>query len=248
MQGRVIAVIGALLAPMLFHASGAAQTTANAPATCPEMMALVDGSFCVDRFEAHLEEISERGAVVRVWPANKSPEGARVRARSSRGVVPQAYIAQADAARACAAADKRLCSDGEWKAACKGRPATQFPYGNRRRAGACNDRGAEPLASILRSSAEGTSWGFDPMNDPRLHLVAGAVARTGRFGQCESEAGVFDMVGNVHEWTSNPSGTMRGGYYLDTSLLGEGCDYAASGHDTYYRDYSTGFRCCADPR
>jgi hypothetical protein len=54
------------------------------------------------------------------------------------------------------------------------------------------------------------------------------------------------MVGNLHEWTADPEGTLRGGFYLDTSKLGEGCDYAAVGHDVKYRDYSTGFRCCAD--
>jgi hypothetical protein len=56
------------------------------------------------------------------------------------------------------------------------------------------------------------------------------------------------MVGNLHEWTADTQGTLRGGYYLDTERLGEGCDYAAIGHDTKYRDYSTGFRCCADRR
>jgi sulfatase modifying factor 1 len=38
----------------------------------------------------------------------------------------------------------------------------------------------------------------------------------------------------------------RGGYYVDTSLNGNGCLYATTAHDTSYWDYSTGFRCCAD--
>jgi formylglycine-generating enzyme required for sulfatase activity len=139
-----------------------------------------------------------------------------------------------------------LCDDDEWRLACKGALGTRFPYGTRRRQGACNDRGVEPLASVFRSTSSAT-WGFDDMNDPRLHLVPGGVALTGRFDRCRSELGIHDMVGNLHEWTASSSGTMRGGYYLDTATLGEGCDYAATSHDTTYRDYSTGFRCCKTP-
>ena len=34
------------------------------------------------------------------------------------------------------------------------------------------------------------------------------------------------MVGNLHEWTSDPDGTFQGGYYLDTSINGEGAPTA----------------------
>ena len=54
------------------------------------------------------------------------------------------------------------------------------------------------------------------------------------------------MVGNLHEWTAGPP-VFRGGYFLDTKTLGRGCDYATAGHGATYRDYSTGFRCCASP-
>ena len=54
------------------------------------------------------------------------------------------------------------------------------------------------------------------------------------------------MVGNVHEWTADPAGTFRGGYYLDTRINGEGCDYRTVAHEPTYHDYSTGFRCCAN--
>jgi hypothetical protein len=52
------------------------------------------------------------------------------------------------------------------------------------------------------------------------------------------------MVGNIHEWTDD--GSFRGGYYLDTEINGEGCDYKTSAHAPWYYDYSTGFRCCSD--
>ena len=54
-------------------------------------------------------------------------------------------------------------------------------------------------------------------------------------------------MGNLHEWTADPSGTFRGGFYVDTTINGPGCLYATTAHDTGHWDYSTGFRCCADP-
>jgi hypothetical protein len=54
-------------------------------------------------------------------------------------------------------------------------------------------------------------------------------------------------VGNLHEWTADPAGTFRGGFYVDTKLNGPGCLYATTAHDSSHWDYSTGFRCCADP-
>ena len=52
------------------------------------------------------------------------------------------------------------------------------------------------------------------------------------------------MVGNLHDWTAARGGTFRGGYYLDSQINGEGCDYRTTAHAPKYPDYSTGFRCC----
>ncbi len=71
------------------------------------------------------------------------------------------------------------------------------------------------------------------------------LALTGAHSGCTNEHGVFDMVGNLHEWTSDPEGTFRGGYYMDTTQNGDGCWYRTGGHNTAYHDYSIGFRCCA---
>jgi sulfatase modifying factor 1 len=226
------------------------------PATgrCPEeMVPVIESarSFCIDRHEASLEELRDDGSV-HPFPANRVVGKAKVRARSVAGVVPQGYISRAEAAEACARSSKRLCTASEWTRACKGTVPTRYPYGERRRAGACNDKGVEPLAKLASrdkiSVGDASTWGIDRMNDPRLHTIAGGVARTGRFDRCTTEEGVHDMVGNVHEWTAEESGTMRGGFYLDTTSLGEGCDYDAGGHDANYHDYSTGFRCCVDPK
>ena len=39
------------------------------------------------------------------------------------------------------------------------------------------------------------------------------------------------MMGNLHEWTADPAGTFRGGYYVDTVINGNGCLYATTAHD-----------------
>jgi formylglycine-generating enzyme required for sulfatase activity len=87
------------------------------------------------------------------------------------------------------------------------------------------------------------------LNDPGLGQVEGALAKTGEHEECVNGFGVFDMVGNLHEWVAtDPStvhGTFAGGYYLDTSLNGDGCNYRTVAHAHDYHDYSTGFRCCA---
>ena len=87
------------------------------------------------------------------------------------------------------------------------------------------------------------------LNDPALGQVDGALARTGEHAECVNGFGVFDMVGNLHEWVATdpnaPHGTFAGGYYLDTTLNGDGCNYRTVAHAHDYHDYSTGFRCCA---
>jgi formylglycine-generating enzyme len=69
---------------------------------------------------------------------------------------------------------------------------------------------------------------------------------TGERSECTNAYGVYDMVGNLHEWVDDADGTFRGGYYMDTTKNGDGCSYQTTAHDFTYHDYSTGFRCCMD--
>ena len=65
---------------------------------------------------------------------------------------------------------------------------------------------------------------------------------------CASKWGddaVFDMVGNLDEWTDDPRGTFVGGFYARATRAG--CDARVSSHGASYFDYSTGVRCCGDP-
>ncbi|RLB58803.1 MAG: hypothetical protein DRI90_16250 [Deltaproteobacteria bacterium] len=89
--------------------------------------------------------------------------------------------------------------------------------------------------------------GSGELAPPPSHGRRGGLALTGSHPGCTGGEGLFDMMGNLHEWTADPLGTFRGGFYVDTVINGEGCLYVTTAHDVLHWDYSTRFRCCADP-
>jgi sulfatase modifying factor 1 len=211
---------------------------------CPDGMALVATHFCIDRWEASLVEITADGA--RPFSPYDSPGEHAIRAVTGAGMVPQGYISRDQAELACNASHKRLCKEDEWVRACQGDPPHVFPYGSVREKGACNDSGISPLHDFYPEAPE--TYGTQPMNDPRLNQQRNTLAKAGEFSRCTNAFGVFDMVGNLHEWVMSEHPTFRGGYYQDTHRNGDGCAYRTTAHQASYHDYSTGFRCCANPR
>jgi len=212
---------------------------------CPAEMVRVGGA-CVDRWEGSLVEMGMDGGLGD-WSPYENPGGRRVIAVSRPDVVPQGYITGAQAEVACRNAGKRLCALSEWLAACRGPQNLVYPYGNtyvRRR---CNEaRTPHPVVQFF-----GTSMGvftFANMNNPGINMQPDSLARTGQFDECVSPLGLYDMVGNLHEWIADSAGTFKGGFYVDAEINGRGCLYTTTAHGFSYRDYSTGFRCCADPR
>ncbi|WP_394838223.1 formylglycine-generating enzyme family protein [Pendulispora rubella] len=212
---------------------------------CPVEMAPVADRFCVDRYEGSLFERTIDGSM-QAHPHYEIPEAGHVYiARSLPGVIPQAYISGAQAAAACEAAGKRLCQPVEWRAACGGSQGYAFPYGATRKPGACHDRGAAPML-VFHAEEMKRGWFLTELNDPRLNQLDDTVGKTGSFPACVSDYGIYDMVGNLHEWTADPNGTFQGGYWLDIEQHGTGCAYRTIAHGFTYHDYSTGFRCCSD--
>ena len=219
--------------------------------SCPAEMASIDQRFCVDKWEASLVEIEGSGEHAFSHPFSPYAlvDGHDVRAVSQAGVFPQGYVSGVQAAAACERSGKRLCTPTEWRKACVGPRTLQYGYADAREHGRCNDNGRSPMLAVwgLAGDSDPKDWGPLEMNDERLNQLPGSLARTGEHSGCTNDYGVYDMVGNLHEWTSDPNGTFQGGYYLDTKLNGEGCAYRTTAHDFAYHDYSTGFRCCAEP-
>lgn len=215
-------------------------TTTPAPTTpettdlpCLPGMVLVE-SFCIDAYEAHLAGTS---------PYEVPTGGVAV---SEAGVVPQGYISGDVAAEACEAAGKRLCTRDEWELACRGSKQRLYPYGETYVAGACNEgREVHPVVELFGASVD---WSPTQMNDPLLNQLPDSLAPSGSFADCVTPEGVYDLHGNLHEWVDDPSGTFKGGFYVDATINGPGCTYTTTAHSTDYHDYSTGFRCCTAPR
>jgi hypothetical protein len=248
-----------LAASLVVAAIPAADSHAEASrsAVCPPGMVSIGRAYCIDIYEASLVETLADGSE-RPWPYYAAlppalPDGVTIRAVSARGVFPQGYVSGLQARAACRGSGKRLCRPAEWRNACMGPRKTTFPYGNSRVTGRCNDNGRSPMR-FFNPQLDGRPehrwmWGFGGnMIDPRLNQLAGTLTHTGERSDCTNGYGVFDMVGNLHEWVDDPAGTFQGGYYLDTHLNGDGCNYRTTAHPVTHYDYSTGFRCCADPQ
>ena len=205
---------------------------------CPAGMTRVD-TFCIDRWEAALVATAPEGPVT-PYAAPSVP----VRAVSAPGLVPSGYVSGVAAAAACAASGKRLCTDAEWLRACQGPTATTYPYGATVIPGLCNDaRACHPAVQYFGTNE---SWIWSELDHPCLNQLPAGLAATGAKSGCVSAEGAYDLVGNLHEWTADPAGTFRGGFYVDTKLNGNGCLYKTTAHSVSHNDYSTGFRCCAD--
>ena len=209
---------------------------------CPD--AMVDlGAFCVDRYEASLVLVDDTGPIGS-WSPYHNPGDRRVMAVSLEGAVPQGYVCGRQAADACAEAGKRLCTDAEWLFACRGAADRIYPYGDTRMDGVCNDaRAVHPAVERFGTSED---WIWSRLGDACINQLPDSLAPTGSHPGCVTPEGAFDLMGNLHEWTSDPDGTFRGGFYADTRINGEGCLYRTTAHSMGHWDYSTGFRCCAD--
>jgi sulfatase modifying factor 1 len=210
------------------------------------------GAVCVDRYEAYVVEVDAEGREKPHSPY-EPVERLRVKAKNAEGRYPQAYISQVQAGAACEAAGKRLCSAEEFTFACSGGdPAgNDYPYGgHEHHDGFCNEGKGSQMYRFFGSDPK--EWTFEDFNDPRLNQTHGGLARAGEYPRCVSTFGVHDCVGNLHEWGSDPPdanglGRFRGGFYGDAEVNGRGCKYVTRAHGPTYHDYSTGFRCCADP-
>lgn len=176
----------------------------------------------------------------------RSPQLVPRAAEPKAHVVPAGYVSGEDAKVACERAKKRLCTELEWRRACRGEKNEDFPYGPAYVQGTCN---------VFREMHPGVLLYENPSinhTDPRFNRVTHKgkplLRKTGDTPACESKWGddaIFDMVGNLDEWVDDPEGTFVGGFYARAQK--GGCQARVGAHGFDYADYSTGLRCCASP-
>jgi len=133
-----------------------------------------------------------------------------------------------EAKGACEASGKRLCHITELEEACVGATNRTYPYGNSYVGANCN--------------------GID--------APGSAPAPTGSFANCVSSDGVYDLSGNVSEWSDEKHGTTTGNPGYDIMSLQGGSFLTPSNGLTCKFDFdvistnavlpSLGFRCCKD--
>jgi len=141
------------------------------------------------------------------------------------GQAPKTNITWNEAKNLCTAVGKRLCTEAEWERSCKGPANRRFPYGNDYNANRCATQ--------------------DGKGQKR------SIAAAGGWAGCRSGYGVYDMSGNVREWTASPIATGKSSYVLKGGAADQP-DYAvrcairvpASANT---KSYLVGFRCCKKP-
>ena len=142
----------------------------------------------------------------------------------------------------CKKSKKRLCGENEWTFACEGEEARPYPYGWTRDPTACVlDRNWRPFAegALQPRDGEGARAELD-----RLWQAEPSGTR----GGCKSAYGIYDMTGNVDEWTRSARSTgfssiLKGGYWGPVRAR---CRPATRAHNEDFVAYQQGFRCCAD--
>lgn len=172
----------------------------------------------------------------------------RFEAPNRRGQKPLVMQSAKDAEAWCAARSKRLCTEDEWISACEGEGHRRYPYGSTRIEGRCND------SESWRTVDEGllAKW---PAPEAKAHVEALYQATpSGAKPSCVSDAGVYDLVGNVEEWVvrtrehaNSPPYILIGCYW--SGCYGGGkptCHSTNNAHGPEFRFYETGFRCCRD--
>ena len=152
---------------------------------------------------------------------------------SMEAQAPWHTITQGEAAEACGRAGWRLCRLEELSRACAGMDRSRYPYGSRLVEGRCNIRDAYVPEGEDFSTA----------------------APTGHFSQCVSQDGVFDLTGNVWEWTARDGDdyVYYGSGYRIIAERHRDDDHSCNAYLTLpaivgepYKKDTVGFRCCRD--
>ncbi|HEY3595537.1 MAG TPA: SUMF1/EgtB/PvdO family nonheme iron enzyme [Polyangiaceae bacterium] len=159
-----------------------------------------------------------------------------------KGQYPWVLVTWIEATRLCGDEGKRLCSEDEWTFACEGEDAWPYPYGFIRSSATCViDR---PWRNYDDRAWADRAGRFAMLEIDRLWQGEASGSRP----TCRSPFGVYDMTGNVDEWTQSVEtqgyrSVMKGGYWGEVR---DRCRASTRAHGESFAFYQQGFRCCAD--
>ncbi len=157
------------------------------------------------------------------------------RSCSKPGVIPWTSVSQAEAAAACAAAGMQLCTQTQWERAC--------------------ERDTNSSVANWSFATTPTSYRTGVCNDVEhsRNATTPSVWATGSGANCYADApngDIFDLSGNVSEWTSTTvqSGgktyyRVRGGNYTSYGPA-TACDFSFVLDVPTFANADLGFRCC----
>ncbi|HLG19486.1 MAG TPA: bifunctional serine/threonine-protein kinase/formylglycine-generating enzyme family protein [Bdellovibrionota bacterium] len=200
---------------------------------CPEDMVLISagtflfGSDATDQDRNHLVEPEASAIPIQRFCVDKYEFPNR------KSAPPKTTVKWAEAQALCTKEGKRLCTQEEWERSCKG-PNTskrlnhKYPYGNLWDPNKCNTE----TSTELTTDEEGKA------------------APSGKFSACMSAEQVFDLSGNVDEWTAsrgrfnNDSRVSRGGSSKRPGWASRCTSIRELRETTAEPD--VGFRCCKD--
>jgi formylglycine-generating enzyme required for sulfatase activity len=136
---------------------------------------------------------------------------------------PVFFITWFDADAYCKWAGKRLPTEEEWEKAARGTDGRSFPWGNE--------------FDLKKTNASGKYGGVYPV---------------GHFEEDVSPFGVYDMAGNVQEWTASWYKAYPGNEYEDEDYgeklrVTKGGGWGGLGHYSFDLFYRTSFRGFMDP-
>jgi hypothetical protein len=161
---------------------------------------------------------------------------------NQRGQYPMILVSWHEASRICTTQGKRLCTETEWTFACEGEEATPYPNGYVRDPDACvNDQPWRAFNEHAYSPRDGQN-AVAELDRLWQGLPSGARPK------CKSSFGVYDMTGNVDEWTRSVrdgerQSILKGGYWGPVRTR---CRPSTRSHDESFTFYQQGVRCCAD--
>lgn len=190
----------------------------------PEMTYVPEGKWIAGRLHSETAAVSNPTEPLAEVRTSKAFLIDRFEASAAKGGRVATNVTFDDAAAACAAQGKRLCTADEWERACKGPEHFAYGYGDTFDAAKCG-------ADVAKGTPAGVS-----------EYVAGSQA------DCTNKYGVFDMAGGSREWTGSvhsdgPNFMVVKGGKGGSPERGSRCAYTDSKR-TNLTDRTMSYRCC----